>query len=129
MCDEPILKIQSNNSSLFDSLFLCEHPTEHFEMSLNWKTRCININLIWTNNAYFSHFILVIYTESIVRSMLFYSLNCRQQNWAQFLLYINRDCIYISDNWLQLWPKNRGCKNTVYYSIFQLLLLLFFNNY
>ncbi len=30
--------------------------------------------------------------------------------------------------WLQLWLKNH-CKNTGYYSIFQLLLLLLLNNY
>ncbi len=36
--------------------------------------------------------------------------------------------MYIGDLWLQLWLKN-SCKNTGYYSIFQLLLLLLLNNY
>ncbi len=34
----------------------------------------------------------------------------------------------IGDLWLQLWLKNH-CKNTGYYSIFQLALLLLLNNY
>ncbi len=36
--------------------------------------------------------------------------------------------MYIDNVWMQLWLKNH-CKNTEYYSIFQLLLLLFLNNY
>ncbi len=58
--------------------------------------------------------------KSLARSMLFYSRNCQKQSWAQFVLYINSDCMYF---WLQLWHKNH-CKNTGYYSIFQLSLLL-----
>ncbi len=65
--------------------------------------------------------------KSLARSMLFYSRNCRQQNWAQFVLYVNSDCMYIGDLWLQLWLKNH-CKNTGYYSIFQLLHLMLLNN-
>ncbi len=66
--------------------------------------------------------------KSLARSMLFYNRNCRQQNWVQFVLYINSDCMYIGDLWLQLWLKN-CCKNTGYYSIFKLSLLLLLNNY
>ncbi len=36
--------------------------------------------------------------------------------------------MYIGDLWLQLWLQN-CCKNTEYYSIFQLSLLLLLNNY
>ncbi len=66
--------------------------------------------------------------KSLIRSMLFYSRKCRQQNWAQFVLYINSDCMYISYLWLQLWLNNH-CKNTGYYFIFQLSFLLLLNNY
>ncbi len=66
--------------------------------------------------------------KSLVRSMLFYSRNCWQQNWVQFVLYINSDCMYIGDLWLQLWLKTY-CKNIGSYSIFQLMLLLLLNNY
>ncbi len=52
----------------------------------------------------------------------------QQQNWAQFVMYINSDCKYIGDLWLQLWLTNH-CKNTGYYSIFPLLLLMLLNNY
>ncbi len=54
--------------------------------------------------------------DSLARSMLFYSRNTQQQNWVQFVLYINSDCIYIGDRWLQLWLQN--CyknKNTIPY--------------
>ncbi len=61
--------------------------------------------------------------KSLAKSMLFYSRNCQQQNWAQFVLYINSDCML-----LQLWHKNR-CKTTGYYFILQLSLLLFWNTY
>ncbi len=60
--------------------------------------------------------------------MLFYSRNCPQQNWAQFVLSINSDCMYIAYFWLQLWPQN-SCKNIGYYSIFQLSLLQLLNNF
>ncbi len=40
--------------------------------------------------------------KSLDRSMLFYSRNWWQQNWAQLVLYINSDCVYIGDIWLQL---------------------------
>ncbi len=66
--------------------------------------------------------------KSLARSMLFYSRNCSQPNLMQFLLYINSDCMYIGDLWLQLWLKNH-CKNTGYCSIFHLSLLLLLNNY
>ncbi len=66
--------------------------------------------------------------KGLARSMLFYSRNCQQQNWALFILKINSDCMYIGNFWLQLWPNNH-CKNTGYYSIFQLSLLLLLNNY
>ncbi len=36
--------------------------------------------------------------------------------------------MYIGDLWLKLWLNN-CCKNTGYYSIFQLSLLLLLNNY
>ncbi len=57
--------------------------------------------------------------KSLDRSILFDSRKCRQQNWVQFVLYINID-------W-QLWLKNH-CKNTGYYSISQLTILLLLNN-
>ncbi len=66
--------------------------------------------------------------KSLARSMLFYSRNSEQQNWVQFVLYINNDCMYIADLWLQLWLKNH-CKNIAYYSIIQLTILLLLNNY
>ncbi len=66
--------------------------------------------------------------KSLARSMLFYSRNCWQQTWVHFVLYINSDCMYIGDLWLQLWLKNH-CENTGYYFIFQLALLLLLNNY
>ncbi len=66
--------------------------------------------------------------KSLARSMLLYSRNCQQQNWVQFVLNINSDCMYIGELWLQLWLKNL-CKNTRYYSIIQLSLLQLLNSY
>ncbi len=53
---------------------------------------------------------------------------CWQQYWAQFVLYINSYCMHIVNVSLKVWLKNH-CKNTGYYSIFQLSLLLLLNNY
>ncbi len=64
--------------------------------------------------------------KSLARSMLFYSRNVRKQNSVQFVLCINNDCMHI-DNCLHLWLKN-CCKNTEYYSIFHISLLLLLNN-
>ncbi len=66
--------------------------------------------------------------KSLARPMLFYSRNCWQQNWVQFVLYI-KQWLYIFGNlWLKLWLNN-CCKNTGYYSIFQLSFLLLLNYY
>ncbi len=51
----------------------------------------------------FWYILYVIHSEkSLARWMLFYSRNCQQQNWAQFVLYVNSDCMHIGDFWLQL---------------------------
>ncbi len=43
--------------------------------------------------------------KSFARLILFYSRNFWQQNWEQFVIYINSYCIYIGDLCLQLWLK------------------------
>ncbi len=87
------------------------------------RTFVLSIRCLYLQNSKSLHS-----EKSLARSMLFYSRNCRQQNWTQFVLYINSDCVYIGDLWLQLWLKN-CCKNTGYCSIFQLSLLLLLNKY
>ncbi len=60
--------------------------------------------------------------------MLFYSRDSWQRNLAQFVMFLNSDCMCTGDLLLQLWLKN-CCKNTGYYSIFLLSLLFLLNNY
>ncbi len=47
--------------------------------------------------------------KSLTRSMLCYSRICWQQIWAQFVLYLNSECTYMGELWLQLWFK-KHCK-------------------
>ncbi len=55
--------------------------------------------------------------------MLFYSRNNWQQNWAQFVLYINGDYMYIGGLWLQLWLKGMEHVPNIFMSFDKYLFL------
>ncbi len=73
------------------------YQTVNSSISATWHTFFNKVMLFWEPRCRFSLCKPSVHhtqrRASLDRSMLFYSRNCQQQNWVQFVMHIDIDCM------------------------------------